>query len=276
MSHTTASASMPLAWRLYLTKGWADDLARRDKAGVPSGVTFKTKWEIGIDLIKRVRSWGLTDQIVGADAGYGHSNEFRDELEELLMKYVVGVTEEMAVWIGEVPALPPSPPSPTGRPPSRWNYGENKPQSLLEVAQSLPASAWKEVIWAGGTKGPLRSRFAVLRCHVAHGWAQGKAPQPERWVLIKWPEGAEKPDHYWVSNLPEDIELTELVRLAKLRWRIEQDYEQLKDELGLDHFEGRSWNGWHRHAAMVSMAYGFLVLERLLARKNTSILLASG
>ena len=158
-------------------------------------------------------------------------------------------------------------PSNRGRPPCRYNYDGDAP-SVLAVAQSLPAERWKKVTWREREVKPLTSRFAAVRVHPAHGYHHGEPPRPAEWLLIEWPENEPHPTRYWLSTLSKHTPLSELVSQAKMRWHIEQNYQELKDELGLDHFEGRSWIGWHRHVTMTMVAYGFLVVERLQGLKK--------
>src|SRR5438034_1097087 len=150
-----------------------------------------------------------------------------------------------------------------GRPPTRVRRtATHTPQRLPQLAAALPATAWRTVTWREGTRGAMRSRFARLRVRPAHRDEQRATPRPEEWLLIEWPRGNSAPTKYWLSTLPETTPLAELVRLAKLRWRIERDYQELKDELGLDHFEGRGWRGFHHHGALCIAAYAFLAAER--------------
>jgi SRSO17 transposase len=268
MHYATPQGSMPLDFELYLPEVWINDPDRCRKAGVPANTSFQTKWEMALTMLDRVRTWGLADQVVTTDAGYGKVCEFRDGLTERGLLYIVGVDEATGVWIPpmSVSLLPRT--SNRGRAPTRYDYGDQEPPSVLQVAQGLPPEAWETIAWDQGSRGPLRSRFAALRVHPSKGYHEGKPLRPLEWLLIEWPEGQDKPEHYWLSTLPESTPLVDLVRQAKWRWHIEQDYQQLKDELGLDHFEGRSWVGWHRHVTMTMVAFGFLVLERLRDAKK--------
>lgn len=268
MSLATPSGSLPLDWELYLPEEWANNPERCRKAGAPEDRrAYRPKWEMALDLTDRVLSWGLQPQIVVADSFYGSVTEYRDGLVKRHLKYVVSIRENACVWVGKVPARPPQSLG-RGRPRTRHEYGDYRPQSVLEVAQALPAQNRRTVTWDQGSKGPLRSRFAALRIHTSHGYYKGKPPRPEEWLIIEWPESEEKPTGYWLSNLPEDVPLEKLVRLAKMRWHIEQDYQQLKEELGLDHFEGRKWIGWHRHVTLTMVAFAFLLLERIRGQKR--------
>lgn len=272
LHYATPHGSMPLDFELYLPKEWTDDQERCRRAGVPEDTAFKTKWELALTMLDRVRTWGVADQVISADAGYGKVCEFRDELTGRQLTYIVGVDEATSVWVPPVEVLPPTQ-NRRGRRSTRYDYGERKPLSVLQVAQSLPPESWQAIEWDQGSRGrPLQSRFAALRVHPSKGYHEGKPVRPAEWLLIEWPEGQDKPEHYWLSTLPESTPVVDLVRQAKWRWHIEQDYQQLKDELGLDHFEGRSWIGWHRHVTITMVAFGFLVLERLRGAKKGALL----
>lgn len=260
--HVTAGGSLPLDWALYLPEAWAQDPGRRAKAGVAAEVAFRTKWELALEVIDRARTWHLSPQVVVADAGYGQIADFRWGLSGRRLRYVVGIESTTGVWVRR-PRLRRPQPSGRGRPPTRLDYGWQRPTSVLKVAGALPATAWRTVRWRAGSKGVLSSRFARLRVWPAHGYLQGQPPEGEQWLLIEWPQGEAKPTKYWLSTLPRRISLVHLVRQAKARWRVEQDYQQMKEELGLDHYEGRCWRGWHHHVTLVTVAYGFLVRERL-------------
>ena len=263
LSVATESSSMPVALRLYLPETWANDSKRRQKAGVPAKTQFQTKPEIALAQIRRARSRGIPEGIVLADAGYGTDTGFRTELSKLELRYVVGIQSTMTVWKpGEGPK-PARPYRGTGRPPRLLQRdAKHQPVSVKELALSLPAKAWKTVTWREGVKQNLRSRFAALRVRPAHRDYWRAEPHPEEWLLIEWPKGESQPTKYWLSTLPAETPLMELVRTAKHRWIIERDYEELKQELGLGHFEGRGWRGFHHHATLCLAAYGFLVAER--------------
>ena len=263
LSVTTESSSMPVAFRLYLPEGWANDSERRRQAGVPAEVEFRTKPEIALAQIRRARERGIPEGVVLADAGYGIDTGFRTELTKLDLRYVAGIQSTVTVWKpGEGPK-----PAPAyrgmGRPPRLLQRdAQHQPVSVRDLALSLPATSWTTVTWRQGVKQKLRSRFAALRVRPAHRDNWRAAPHPEEWLLIEWPRGEAQPTKYWLSTLPAEISLTELVRTAKHRWIIERDYEELKQELGLGHFEGRGWRGFHHHATLCLAAYGFLVAER--------------
>jgi SRSO17 transposase len=258
-------ASLPVAWRLYLPEGWANDRTRRAKVGVPADVVFRTKLEIALDQIRTALSAGVPSGVVLADAGYGIDTTFRTGLTAMGLSYIVGIQSSTSLWSPGKEPLPPKAWSGRGRPPSLIRrHPEHKPVAAKELAQTLPEGAWRSVTWREGTKGPLTSRFAAVRVRPAHRDYWRSAPRPQEWFLIEWPMGESEPTKYWLSNLPQDMALANLVDLAKLRWRIERDYQELKQEIGLGHYEGRGWRGFHHHATLAIAAYGFLVSERSL------------
>ena len=256
-------ASLPVAWRLYLPEAWANDTARRSKAGVPEDVVFRSKPEIALDQIRSALSAGVPRGVVLADAGYGVDTAFRTGLAEMGLPYIVGIQSSTSLWPPGTTPLPPKAWSGRGRPPSLMHRNpEHNPVSAKELAQTLPASAWHIVTWREGTNASLTSRFAAVRVRPAHRDYWRPAPRPEEWFLIEWPAGEAEPIKYWLSTLPQDTPLGDLVDQAKIRWRIERDYHELKQEIGLGHFEGRGWRGFHHHATLSIAAYGFLVSER--------------
>ncbi len=267
LHHAMAAASLPVDWALYLPEEWTQDPERCAAAGVPAPVGHRPKWRLALELIDRARGWGLPDQRVIADAGYGTVAEFRAGLRARRLVYVVGVESGTGVWT-RWPRYRRRPTTGRGRPPTRLDYGSQRPRTVLEVARALPAAAYRTVTWREGSKGKLTSRFARLRVWPSHGYHAGEPPEAEQWLLLEWPAGAAQPTKSWVAAGPRHVSLVQLVRWAKARWRVEQDYEQLKDELGLDHFEGRGWLGWHHHVTMAIMAYGFLVREQLRHRRG--------
>lgn len=266
LNYATDEACFPLDFTLYLPKEWLDDPARRLKAGIPEDTIFLRKWELALEMIDRAIAWGIPPGVIVADAGYGVSSHFRESLRNKKLTYVVSIQAETVFWLNEqVQQAPPY--QGVGRPRTR---ARNLPgaKNVIAIAKSLPETAWQEITWREGTKGPLGSRFAAIRAQAAHGHIQRLVTEPMGWLLIEWPFGEDAPTKYWISNLPEDIPLRDLVYWAKMRWWIEQNYQQLKDQLGLDHFEGRSWTGWHHHVTLTMIAYGFLVLEKLRLKKN--------
>ncbi len=263
LSVATWEASLPVAWRLYLPKEWAEDRPRRQRAGVPEEVGFQTKPEIAVGMIGKALEEGVPVGVVLADAGYGSDTRFRESLEELGLRYVVGVQGSVSVWrAGEGP-LEPKPWSGRGRPTKLLRRTpQHKPLTAREYVTSLGEGVLKRVAWPEGTARRLVSRFVAMRVRPAHRDYWRSEPHAELWLLAEWPQGSAEPTKYWLSNLPADTSLQELVRLAKHRWLVERDYLELKQELGLGHFEGRSWRGFHHHATLCIAAYGFLVAER--------------
>jgi len=255
--------SLPIAYRLYLPEDWAKDAERRKKAHVPEEVEFRTKPQIALTQIEAAVKAGVAPGIALADPAYGSDGAFRAGVTALGLIYAVGVQSTLSVWPpGEEP-LPPQPWSGRGRKPSRLRHdAAHRPISAKQLATRLPAEAWNEVEWREGSNQPLSSRFAALRVRPASRDHKLVAPHPVEWLVVEWPEGEAEPTKYWLSTLPEDTPLALLVDVIKLRWRIERDYEELKSELGLAHFEGRGWRGFHHHASLCIAAYGFLILER--------------
>jgi SRSO17 transposase len=248
-------ASLPVAYRLYLPKQWAEDKARRRKAGVPPKIRFKSKQEIALAQVRQACEAGLPRGVLLMDPDYGRDGKLRRGITALGLSYVAGVQPGTLVW---KPGTGPE----RGRERPKWGRrGEPNINSVKEVALALPATAWQTIEWREGSADRLSSRFARVRVHVANRYAPRKG-QTEEWLLIEWPEGEKEPHKYWLSTLPEDISFRDLVDVAKLRWRIERDYEELKQELGLGHYEGRGWRGFHHHATLCIAAYGFLISER--------------
>jgi SRSO17 transposase len=262
----TAEKSMPLDWALYLPQAWIEDGERCRKAGVPEHTPFRSKGELALELIDHLLGWGLKRQPLLADAGYGNSSGFRQGLEGRQLSYVVGVESSTAVWDRPTERVQPRRRGGRGRP--RRPYYRGQPQTVSDLAITLPAERWRTVTWRQGRRGAQRSRFAACRVQPAHGHVQDRPELQPLWLLIEWPAEAEAPTKYWFSNLPERISLRRLVRLAKLRWRVEQNYQQLKEEMGLDHYEGRGRQGWHHHVTLVCLAYAFLLLERERHKKT--------
>jgi SRSO17 transposase len=263
LSVTTEKASMPIAFRLYLPEAWANDEQRREKAGVPAEIKFQTKPQIALAGIERARERGIPEGVVLADAGYGNDTQFRERLSEWKLSYVAGIQSGVTVWKpGEQP-LPALEEKGTGRPPKLLRRDpKHQPVTVRELALTLPSDAWKTVAWRQGVKKKLASRFAAVRVRCAHRDYWRAEPHAEEWLLIEWPGDEGEPTKYWFSTLPAKTSLAALVHLAKHRWIIERDYEELKQELGLGHFEGRGWRGFHHHATLCIAAYGFLVAER--------------
>jgi len=256
-------ASLPVAWRLYLPQKWADDDERRHKAGVPEEIAFATKAEIALEQITVACKAGFPRGVVLMDAGYGCNTELRAGISALALTYVAGILPATTVWTpGRGPLAPKRWPGRGRRPKCLRRDDQHQPISVEKLALGLPKRAWRTIGWRQGTCETLSSRFARVRVRVAHrDWALTEA-RPEEWLLIEWPKDEEKPTKYWLSTLPKSIAFRNLVDLTKLRWRIERDYQELKQEVGLGDFEGRGWRGFHHHATLCIAAYGFLVSER--------------
>jgi SRSO17 transposase len=242
---------------------WARDRKRRKETGIPEEISFATKPTIALQQIRKAIEAEVTLAPVLADAAYGNDSQFREGLSELGLTYVVGAQGSMTVWRpGEAP-LPAKRWKGLGRPPKLLRRDkQHQPISVKQLAESMPASSWENASWREGTKQRLRSRFAAQRVRIAHrDYWRSELPR-EEWLLIEWPKGENEPTKYWLSTLPADSKLVDLVKLAKHRWIIERDYEELKQELGLGHYEGRGWRGFHHHGTLCIAAYGFLVAER--------------
>jgi SRSO17 transposase len=263
----TEHASCPLDWRLFLPESWDEDAmaTRRAACHLPERVHHRPKWQLVVDMLDELAGWQLSPSVLLADSGYGEVGEFRGGLEARQVPYVVEVRADTSAYPEQVrPSVAPH--KERGRRP-RPRY-RDKPSSLKQLAVAAGQQTCVELIWRRGSKGLQRGRFLALRVRPA-----GVTPRrlaraaggelPVRWLLAEWPVGKAEPTRYWLSSLPEATPLVELVRLARLRWRVEQDYRELKGALGLDHFEGRSFPGWHHHVTLVSVAHGFLTLERL-------------
>ncbi|MGH2985217.1 MAG: IS701 family transposase [Solirubrobacterales bacterium] len=260
----TDQASCPLDWRLFLPEEWDEDEQRRRKAHLPEGLRHEPKWRLALRMIDELREWGLESKPVLADGGYGEITEFRSGLAERDLEYVLQVKGKTSAYAEEVEPET-APYSGRGRPP-KPRYRE-RPSSLKELALEAGRGKARQVSWREGTKGRLRSRFIALRVRPANVELRRAAGRQGEelevcWLLCEWPPGAAEPVKYWLSNLPAATPLKRLVCLAKLRWRVEHDYRELKDALGLDHFEGRSYRGWNHHVTLVSVAHAFLTLER--------------
>jgi SRSO17 transposase len=265
LSVSTATFSVPVAYQLYLPESWAGDAARRKKTGVPEQIQFQTKPRIALEQIRQAAHQDVPRGVVLADAAYGVDSQFRAGLRELQLEYAVGVQSSITVWEPGQQPLPAKARKQMGRPPKLLQRDEqHQPVSIKQLAVALPETAWKQITWREGSKKNLRSRFAAVRVRSAHRDYEQSEPHPEEWLLIEWPKGVDEPTRYWLSNLPAATKRNDLVRIAKHRWIVERDYEELKQELGLGHFEGRGWRGFHHHATLCIAAYGFLVAERSL------------
>jgi SRSO17 transposase len=267
---STCEASCPLGWRLYLPQAWlAPD--KRAEGKIPEEIVYRSKNQLALDLVDQVLEWEVPRLPVVADSAYGNDFDFRAGLRQRGLQYAVAVEPGTKVWTSDPAQAPVAARKATGRPrqyPALKDLPEAK--TLLEAAQELPRQAWHTITWRQGTKGPMRSRFAQVKVWATHGWSRQEHPArvPE-WLLIEWPEGAEAPGDYWLAQLGEQpVGLRRLVKTARSRWRVELDYRELKEELGLDHYEGRHWLGWHHHVTLVSMAFAFLRTEQARAKKN--------
>jgi SRSO17 transposase len=260
----TDQASCPLDWRLFLPPEWDDDAERRRKAHVPQAERHRPKWQLALELLDELAAWDLIPPVVLADAAYGEVSEFRLGLEQRQLGYVVQVPGTISAYPEDVaPELAAS----TGRGrPSLPRYRQRR-SSLKQLVAAAGGQTATTVTWRQGADGgQLVSRFVALRVRPAGIKLRRAARGGElavRWLLAEWPDGEPEPVKYWLANLPAEVGLQRLVWLAKLRWRVEHDYRELKDALGLDHFEGRSFKGWHHHVTLVSVAHAFVTLERL-------------
>jgi SRSO17 transposase len=266
ISLASNQGSLPVAWQLYLPEDWAADTERRVKAGVPEEVRFATKTQIALQQLRCLLNDGAPRHCVLADAGYGVDNAFRQALGDMGLLYAVGVTSAVVVWPPGVQPLPPKRYSGVGRPPVVPRRTTTlQPMSVKALAMSLPPDAFETITWREGTNTTLRERFAAVRVRHAGGNVGKARLRPEQWLLIEWPENDDEPSKYFLSTLPKDTAINELVSVAHQRWRIERDYQDLKQDFGLGHYEGRGWRGFHHHAALSIAAYGFLMAERLIA-----------
>jgi len=264
LSLASVQGSIPIAYQLYLPKDWAADTARREAGGVPENIVFATKPEIALGQMRQAIAAGVPMGVVLADAGYGDETAFRDGITRLGMRYAVGIRPATTVWAPGTAPLPPKAWSGRGiRPTKLRREPGNEPVSVKALAMALPAQAWRTVTWREGTNNELSSRFAVVRVRPAHRDYLGTEMRPEEWLLIEWPKGEPEPAKYFLSTAPTEATLEQLVFVTKMRWRIERDYQELKQEFGLSHYEGRNWQGFHHHATLCIAAYAFLVAQRL-------------
>jgi SRSO17 transposase len=256
--------TVPLGWALYLPKDWCEDPQRRRKAKIPGEVEFKTKPELGVELIERAAGWEIAQAPVLGDCAYGDKTELRARLDVAGREYVLAVSPDTTVFSPETIFAVPDPREVgQGRQKTRPRP-DRKPEAIGALIAALDGGQWQTVTFRDGPDGkPMTSRFCFVRVRAGNEWEKGTPlPPREEWLIAEWPDGKDKPNDYWISNLPADTEHERLARLARLRWKIELDYKQLKGELGLDHYEGRSWLGWYHHTALVTAAHGFLTLER--------------
>jgi len=264
--------TVPLGWALYLPEDWCENAERRRKAKIPDEVMFKTKPELGVELVQRAASWDVPKAPVLGDHAYGENTRLRDRLDQAGCEYVLSVGPATKVFEYGTAFAVPTPKGNDGRVPFRPRP-DREPEPIGDLIGGLGADTAQTVVFRDGPDGePVSSRFIFARVYAAHGWRDdqhrsgwregSEGPPREEWLIAEWPEGEDGPTDYWISNLPADTPLERLARLARMRWKIELDYKQLKGELGLDHYEGRSWLGWYHHTALVTAAHGFLTLER--------------
>ncbi len=269
LSLANSRGSLPVQFRLYLPKEWADDVPRRRKVGVPEEIAFATKGQIAWQQIEAALQAGYPRGTVLADAAYGDETAWRERLGRAGFPYAVGIRPGTTVWWGAHP--PVERPAHGSRAPGRARTRKERdeahqPIAVSELARALPETSYRTVTWREGVAQPLSSRFARVRVRPAHR----DRLRPEEWLIIEWPRGEAEPTHYWLSNLPAEIDWQPLLDTLKMRWRIERDYQELKQELGLGHYEGRNWRGFHHHASLCIAAYGFLMRERLSGAKKNS------
>jgi SRSO17 transposase len=263
LSIANEHASLPVTYRLYLPQEWTTDSDRLRKAGVPDDIGFKTKHQIALEQLRWACAAGLPRGVGLLDAGYGNNGDLRAAITALGLPYVAGILSNTTVWACGKGPLPPKKWSGRGRPPTRLRRdAEHWPVSVKDLALGLPKRAWHTIEWREGSAEVLSSRFARVRVRAARRDTRRHTTHPEERMLIEWPKGENEPTKYFLSTLPEDITFRRLVYFAKLRWRIERDYQELKQEVGLGHFEGRGWRGFHHHATLCIAAYGFLISER--------------
>lgn len=263
VSVATVYASLPVAYRLYVPEKWFDDKDRCNRAGIPEAVAFQTKPGIALEQLRALSLSDVPRGVVLADAGYGNETEFRKGVRSLQLLYALGITKTTLVWPPGMQPLPPPEYSGFGRPPKlpRRNSGHT-PVNAVQLARDLPEGAYRSVAWREGTNRMLSSRFTAVRVREGHRYYWRSESPSEEWLLIEWPDREPEPTKYWLSNLGAEASLEDLVNTVKLQWRIERDYQELKQEIGLGHFEGRGWRGFHHHATLCIAAYGFLVAER--------------
>jgi SRSO17 transposase len=258
-----SKGTVPLGWALYLPQEWCEDPQRRRKAKIPQEIEFKTKPELGKDLIKRAGGWDIARAPILGDEAYGENTQLRQELDDAGFQYVFSIDKIASVFSPETAFTLPQRTGVTGRARTRLRP-DRKPEPACKLIARLAPEHLQTVTFRDAPDGePITSQFAFLRVRALARWQNGAERQPaEEWLICEWPEDHDKPLDYWISNLPADTTPEQLARLARMRWQIELDYKQLKGELGLDHYEGRSWLGWYHHTAMVTAAHGFLTLER--------------
>ena len=254
--------TVPLDWALYLPEEWCEDLERRRKAKIPDEVQFQTKPELATGLIERAASWEIATAPVLGDEAYGKNTELRTRLDRASIEYVLSINADACVYEPDTVFTVPERKRGSRGPAPSALVSDREPRQITELAASLAPEDYQTLVYTTRDGEEIRSRFATVRVIAAHPVERDRCAPREEWLIIEWPEDAEQPSDYWISNLPADTAPERLARLARLRWMIELDYRQLKGELGLDHYEGRSYLGFHHHCAIVTAAHGFLTLER--------------
>jgi len=243
LSVATRTEHLPIDFELYLPESWANDSARRQEARIPEGVTFKTKPQLAVQMIRQALADSVPKGVVLADGAYGTSSEFRAQVRSLGLHYAVGVDPQTTVCLLD----------PTGRP-------QGEAVSVKDMALHIhERGGFRRCTWRSGTREPLRARFALRRV-LAAGVPKGQ--QEPLWLLIEWREGEPEPANYFFVSMPERMSKKQLIRLVMQRWRTERVYEDLKGELGLDHYEGRRFPGWHHHVSVALCCYAFIIAER--------------
>jgi SRSO17 transposase len=249
LSVATLNAHVPIDFELYLPESWTDDARRREKARIPAALVFKTKEELAIDMIRRAAEDGIPGDIVLADSWYGRSAKFRDTVRGLGFDYALGINTNLTMWCLD---------------PLDRRRGE--PQTAKEIGLSLGPKAFRRITWRAGAtpgeRGKLHGRFAFRRVKLATTSEEPTAKEPQ-WLIIEWPPHEAEPTKFALTTLGRSTSKKQIVRLYKERYRTEQAYEELKGELGLDHFEGRSFPGWHHHISVALCCYAFVIAERL-------------
>ena len=269
LSLASAQGSIPIAYQLYLPKDWAADPVRRKAGGVPEDIAFATKPEIALAQMRQAVAAGVPMGVMLADAGYGDETAFRDGITALGMLYAVGIRPATTVWAPGTAPLPPKAWAGRAIRPTRLRREPgNEPVAVKALAMALAEQAWRTVTWREGTNTELSSRFAGVRVRCAHRDYLGTEMRAEEWLLIEWPEGQTEPTKYFLTTAPDEATLEQMVFVTKMRWRIERDYQDLKQDFGLGHYEGRGWRGFHHHATLSIAAYGFLMAQRLKAASS--------
>lgn len=263
LSVCTQQASLPIAYSLYLPQAWAQDEHLREKAGIASDIVFETKPQIAARQLTAAVEAGITAPIVLMDAGYGNNGDLRDHVTDLGLAYGAGILSTTTVWLADDPPQFEVRRAGRGRAQSKLRIkAAQHPPSVKQLAQNLRPQDWQTISWREGTNAPLSGRFAAVRIHSAHRYQQQSQLLRAEWLVIEWPQDEDEPTKYWLSTLPPQSSLRELVYALKTRWYIERDYQELKQEIGLGHFEGRGWTGFHHHATLCIAAYGFIIAER--------------